>query len=141
MKAATAASAIVVLALAAAACDVKVDEKGEIDLGISQGRARDEWTRSYTIAPGGVLEISNEFGPIEAEAGSGAQVEVVVAREARAKSDEEAQARLKELEIVETVAADRVRLIDFQSILDHLNSHESLPNQHVQGVRILRLED
>ena len=114
MKAAIAASAAVLLAalavLCATGCDVKVDDKGNLDLGIGQGRARDTWTRTYTIAKGGLLEISNPLGRIEAEPATGGQVEVVAEREVSAPSDEAAQAGLKRLTMLESVTADSVRI-------------------------------
>ena len=114
MKAATAASAAVVSAtlavLCVTGCDVKVDDKGNVDLGISQGRARDTWTRTYTVAKGGQLEIANLLGRIEAEPATGGEVEVVAEREVSAASDEAAQAGLKQLTMLETVMPDSVRI-------------------------------
>ena len=109
MKSAIAAS-LVGLALLVVACDVKVNDQGNIDLSISQGRARDTWTRSYTIPKGGVFEIANTLGRIEAEPAGGPQLEVVAEREVRANSDEAAQAALKLITTLESVAPDSVRI-------------------------------
>jgi hypothetical protein len=109
MNSVTVAS-LAVLALLAAACDVKVDEQGNLDLSISQGRARDTWTRTYPIPKGGLVEIANTLGRIEAEPATGTEVEVVAEREVRANTDEAAQAGLKMLAMIENVTADTVRL-------------------------------
>ena len=105
-----AACVIALCTLLAAACDVKVNDQGNIDLGLSQGRASDTWTRSYPLAKGGLLEIANPLGRIEAEPASGEQVEVVAEREVRANSDEAAQAGLKSVAMLETVTPDNVRI-------------------------------
>jgi hypothetical protein len=111
MKTTFAASALAgVLALPGVACDVKVSEQGGIDLGISQGRASDTWTRTYSIPKGGLLEISNPLGRIEAEPAAGDQVEVVAEREVQARNDELAQAGLKALTMLEAVEPDSVRV-------------------------------
>ncbi len=45
-------------------CDIKVDD-GKVSVGVSRGRASDEWVRSYPLAKGGRFEIANENGQIE----------------------------------------------------------------------------
>jgi hypothetical protein len=110
MKSATVVLGAAALALLAAACDVKVNDQGNIDLGISQGRASDTWKRSYMIPKGGLLEISNPLGRIQAEPATGTEVEVVAEREVRANSDEAAQAGMKTLTMLESVTPDSVRI-------------------------------
>jgi len=110
MKPATLFLGAALLAVLAAACDVKVNDQGNIDLGISQGRASDTWKRTYSIAKGGLLEISNPLGRIEAEPASGTEVEVVAEREVRANSDEAAQAGMKTVTMLESVTPDSVRI-------------------------------
>jgi hypothetical protein len=102
-------SAVFVLAVAGARCDVSVGEHG-FSMDVATGKARDEWTRTYTIAAGGRLEIANVNGVINASPGSGSQVEVRAERIAKASTDEAAQELLKKIEIVEETAADKVRL-------------------------------
>jgi len=109
MRSASAASIILIASLATA-CDVKVNDQGNIDLGLSQGRASDTWTRTYSIAKGGLLEISNPLGRIQAEPATGDQVEIVAEREVRANSDEAAQAGLNTVAMLEAVTPDSVRL-------------------------------
>jgi hypothetical protein len=101
--------AVLGLALLAAACDVRVDEKG-VSLDIVEGKATDEWSRTYTLQKNGQLEIVNASGTIEAFPATGSQVEVRIQREAKSKSDDAAQAILKGLRVVEEVAPDRVKV-------------------------------
>ena len=103
--------AFVVAALCLAGCDVHVGDNGGVSLDISHGKATDQWSRSYTIAPGGQLEIINVSGAIDVAPASGSTIEVHATREARAGSDEAAQTLLKtQPKIVEQVASDRVRV-------------------------------
>ena len=100
---------VLCLALLTAACDVKVGENG-FSLDVARGKAGDEWKRTYTLAPGGRLEIVNVNGLIEAFPATGTQVEVVARREVRASSDELAQELLAKVEMVEEVAPGHVKV-------------------------------
>ena len=100
---------LVLLALAGAGCDISADQNG-FSMTLATGRASDEWSRTYTLAPGGELIVVNVNGGIEVDASSGAAVEVRAERKARASTDEEAREALKEIEIVEEVAPARVRI-------------------------------
>ena len=97
------------LALAATlpGCDIKVDGDN-VSLGVSRGRANDDWVRSYTLAKGGRFEVANENGEIVVKGTRGTEVKVTAHREVTARSDEEAQDRLKNLKMREDVSADRV---------------------------------
>jgi hypothetical protein len=97
------------LSLLVAGCDVSVGEHG-FSMDVVSGKAQNEWTRSYTIAAGGKLEITNVNGTINASPGTGTQVEVRAERIAKAGSDEAAQELLKKIEIVEEASADNVRI-------------------------------
>jgi len=99
-------------------CDIKVDD-GKVSLGVSRGRASDEWVRSYTLAKGGRFEIANENGQIDVKGTQGADVKVKAFREVTSNSDEDAQRRLKELKMREDVTADRV-FIQAETGADHL---------------------
>jgi len=92
-----------------AACDVRVGENG-VSVDVSHSKAVEEWSRTYTLAKGGSLEIVNTNGAIVLNASTGPQVEVKATRDARAGSDEEAQALLKETSIAEEVSATRVAI-------------------------------
>jgi len=94
-------------ALTGVACDVQVGDKG-VSVDIAHGKATDEWVRSYTIAPGGRLEITNLNGRIEVTPATGKTIEIRATREARAGSDDAAREFLQKTNIVEQVTADRV---------------------------------
>jgi hypothetical protein len=95
--------------LAAAGCDIKVDD-GKVSLGVSRGRASDEWTRTYTLSKNGLFELVNENGDIEVHGSDGQQVTVKASREVSDSSDEEARRRLQNLKMREDVSADRVHV-------------------------------
>jgi DUF4097 and DUF4098 domain-containing protein YvlB len=105
------------LALAAAlagagavACDVRVSDKG-VSLDINEGgRAEDEWTRSYTLAPGGRLEVHAVAGDIDIEPATGKAVDVIAKRQVHSKNDEMARDILAKLQMGEEVSTDRVRI-------------------------------
>jgi len=100
---------VLLAALAGAACDIQVGDKG-VSLGITQGKATDEWVRTYSLPPGGRFEINNINGGITVQPSDGRQVEVRVERTARASTDEAARAMLEGVVMGETVSPDRVRI-------------------------------
>jgi hypothetical protein len=100
--------ALLGVALAVAACDVRVGENG-VSLGVG-GKASDEWKRTYTVSPGGRVEVVNINGLIEAFPATGKDVEILARREVRAGSDEAARERLAKAEMIEEVAPDRVKV-------------------------------
>lgn len=102
-------SALVLTAALGAGCDVHVGDNG-VSLDVAGGRAREEWSRTYSLAKGGSLEIVNTNGPIVVNAATGSQVEVLAIRQARAGTEEEAQALLKETAIAEEVSPNRVAI-------------------------------
>jgi len=103
---ATAARLVAVVATAAAlsACDVVVNS---LD---AKGQAKDQWTKTYSIAANGELEIVNAVGRIDVTGGDGDRVEVVAERMAKAITDEDAKKLLSQLQVVEDVAADSIRI-------------------------------
>jgi hypothetical protein len=100
---------VLILALAGAACDVKVGEGG-ISLDIAHGDATDDWTRTYTLATGGMLEVVGVNGSIELFPSKTGNVEVTAKRRIRAGTPEDAAAALKNVTMVEEVSANRVRI-------------------------------
>ena len=104
IAAAARVTAVVAAAAALSACDVVVNS---LD---TKGQAKDQWTKTYPIAATGDVEIVNAVGRIDVTGVEGTQVEVVAERTAKAMTDEDAQKVLAQVEIVETVAADSVRL-------------------------------
>jgi len=101
---------VVCLASAGIACDIQVSKQGDVAVGVSGGRASDEWQRTYSLTNGGRLEVINVNGKIEVSPASGSQVEVWAHREVRARSEEEAKARLAKAQMIEDVGPDHVRI-------------------------------
>jgi len=93
----------------AAGCDVSVKD-GDFSVDLASGRATDDLHRTYTLTPDGEIEIDTRRGSIEVTSSEGTQLEVTISRQARARSDDAAQALLKQIEIREDVAPERVRL-------------------------------
>lgn len=89
------------LALTLPACD------GRFDL---PGRAADEWTRSYPLADGGQLQISNTNGIVEIEGVSGSTVDVRAERVAHATTDSAARDLLSKIVIKEDVTPARISI-------------------------------
>jgi len=89
------------LALALAACD------GPFNL---PGRAADEWTRSYPLADGGQLQISNTNGIVEIEGVTGSMVDVRAERVAHATTDSAARELLSRIVIKEDVTPTRISI-------------------------------
>lgn len=100
-------------------CDIKVDD-GKVSLGVSRGRASDEWVRSYTLAKGGRFEIANENGQIDVKGTQGSEVKVKAFREVTSNSDEDAQQRLKNVKMREDVSSDRVFIQAQTGGTDHM---------------------
>ncbi len=109
-RAALASVVLAVALVASAGCDVKMAADGDLSVDMWHGQAQDTWSRSYTVAPGGHLEVININGQITAEASTGATVEVRAERSASGSSDEAAKAFLDKIEMREEVGADRVRI-------------------------------
>ena len=106
----TAQTAVLSLfAVALAACDIAVEGEGGLHFDIG-AQARDEWTRSYKLAPGGRLELINVNGRITAEASEGDSVELKGERSAKAISDEAARDLLAKIEMREEASDARVRV-------------------------------
>ena len=76
----------------------------------ARARARNEWQRTYPLSAGGAVEVVNRNGAVDVEAWSSEGVEVRAERTASAATDEAAQELLKQAEIVEETAPDRIRL-------------------------------
>lgn len=72
--------------------------------------AREAWTRTYTLEPGGRFELQNVNGAIAIGASGDSRVHVRAERIARSGTDEAARELLGRLEIVETVEPALVRL-------------------------------
>jgi DUF4097 and DUF4098 domain-containing protein YvlB len=112
MKTACVSLALFLTALAAAGCDVRVNDKGQIDVDVNEGgRAEDESTRTYPLAKNGQLELETYNGDIELHgAAAGSALEVHATRKVRAKTDEEARGLLKEEYSTIETAPNRVAI-------------------------------
>lgn len=95
---------LLVLAFAAAltGCNVSV--------GNLPARATDEWVRTYPLAPGGDVQITNTNGRIEVEGVAGDMVEVRAERVAHATTETAAKELLPRITIKEDVRPDHVAL-------------------------------
>jgi Toastrack DUF4097 len=74
------------------------------------GRASDEWTRTYQLAPGGELRIANTNGRIEIDGVDGNTVDVRAERIAKATTDGAAQDLLPRIKIEEEAKPDRIEI-------------------------------
>jgi hypothetical protein len=92
--------AVVAAAVALGACN-------EISLN---AEATDTWTRHYPLAQGGSVDIRNTNGRSEVLAGDGDAVDVTATKTARAMTDQGARDALRQIEIQETIAPDRIAL-------------------------------
>jgi hypothetical protein len=100
----------IVATVALAGCDVRVGEKGDVSVGIFEGKATDRWERTYPAPAGGRLEIVNADGAIRVSRSDGPQITVRVDREAEGSSDEAAKEALKGVQVVEEVAGDHIKV-------------------------------
>ena len=111
MKTAIAALALFAAAWGVAGCDVRVNDKGSIDIDINEGgRAKDESTQTYPLTKGGRIDLQTDNGNIDLVRATGAAVEVQAQRQVRAKTDEEAKALLKQQSFTVETAPDRVTI-------------------------------
>jgi len=72
--------------------------------------ATSEWRKSYTLEPGGRLEVSNVNGRIQVEASAGNQVEIVAQKKARGMSEDAAKEAADRVEIKETVSSSSIHI-------------------------------
>lgn len=98
--------AVTVLLAPVVACDI-AHNLASVDL---RAQAKDEWSRTYTVAAGGRLEISNTNGKISVEPGDGASIEIRAERIAKGRDDQAAKAALERVTIVETQSGNVVRI-------------------------------
>ncbi len=82
----------------------------ELSVGNLAGRATNEWTRSYQLAPGGEVQIANANGAVDIEGVDGSTLDVRAERIARAATDEGARDLLPKIKIKEAASPDRVSI-------------------------------
>jgi len=85
-----------------AACDMS--------FGHLAGKASDEWTRTYQLAPGGEIRIDNTNGRVDVESVDGSTVDVRAERIAHAATDDGARELLPRIVIREDVKPDRIAI-------------------------------
>ena len=107
-----------------AACDVSVGN-GDFSVGLTSGKATDQWTRTYQLLAGGRLEILNVNGRIDVEATDGQTVEVTADRTAKARTDDGARELLRGIEMREDVSAASVR-IETKALASSLGSSQEV---------------
>lgn len=91
-------------------CDVTIRD-GDIKNVSVHARASQEWSRHYSLAEGGRVEIvNNNNGSIEVVAGPAGVVDITAVLESSGMTDARAKEILSETKLEETVAADHVRV-------------------------------
>src|SRR3954470_2805218 len=96
------ALSVVALSVASAACDI-------VTADLKQS-ATAEWRKTYTLEPGGRVEISNVNGRIRVEPSGSNKVDVVAEKKAKGASADAAKQALERIEIKENVSPDSVRI-------------------------------
>jgi hypothetical protein len=115
---------VLTVGLSVAACEIQAGDGKDFSFGISSGKAQDTWTRTYTLADKGRLELINVNGRITAEPATDDKVTVEGRRTAKGSTDEAAKEMLAKLEIREEVSGDRVRVESRPPRLSGFNGHE-----------------
>jgi hypothetical protein len=110
--------------LSVAACDIKTSANGDFSFDISGGKAQDTWTRTYTLADNGRLELINVNGRVTAEPATDGKVSVEGRRTAKGSTDEAAKENLAKLEIREEVSGERIRVEARPPRLSGFGGHE-----------------
>lgn len=96
------ATLLPLLLVASGGCDIAMADHSE--------KATAEWKKSYPLAAGGRVEISNVNGKVEVLAGDGDSVEVYAKKTGSAGSPEAAKQALERIEIAETSSASEVKI-------------------------------
>ena len=96
------ATLLPLLLVASGGCDIAMADHSE--------KATAEWKKSYPLAAGGRVEISNVNGKVEVLAGDGNSVEVYAKKTGSAGSPEAAKQALERIEIAETSSASEVKI-------------------------------
>jgi len=73
-------------------------------------QATADWRKTFTLEPGGRVEIENVNGRIHVTPSDGSQVEVVAEKKAKANSEDAAKEALERVEIKDTVSGSTIRV-------------------------------
>ena len=92
------------------ACDVTIKD-GDVSVRHLRGRATQQWSRSYPLAPAGRFEITSSGGPVDIVGGAPGNVQVEATMTATATTDARAGELLKAARIEETVTPDRIVIV------------------------------
>jgi hypothetical protein len=95
-------AAAVVALLASTGCELAFTDLS--------AQSKDEWTRTYSLAATGQVELTNANGEINVEPSSDGKVHVRAERTAKAATEEAARQLLAKINIREEASADRIRL-------------------------------
>jgi hypothetical protein len=101
--------AALLLTLALAGCDVSIHE-GKASIGGVGAETRQEWARTYEVAPDGHLEIANLNGPIELTAAAGRTLDIRAEIVAKSLTESAANDLLSKGKIDETVSPTSVKV-------------------------------
>jgi hypothetical protein len=82
----------------------------ELAVGSWSAEARDDWSRSYTLAANGRFELSNTNGGITVEPSPDEQLHVRAQKIAKGATEQAAREALKQIEIAESASPTLVRL-------------------------------
>jgi len=88
--------------LATTACDIVT-----ADL---KSQATADWRKTYSLEPGGRLELENVNGRIHVTPSDGSEIEIVAQKKAKAVSDEAAKEALGQIEITDTVSGSTIHV-------------------------------
>ncbi len=75
-----------------------------------KSQATADWKKTFTLEPGGRVEIENVNGRIHVTPSEGNQVEVIAQKKAKAVSDDAAKAALERIEISDSVSGSTIRV-------------------------------
>jgi hypothetical protein len=98
--------------------------------GALEGRAVDEWTRSYPLAAAGEVQIVGANGSVDVQGGPGTSVEVRAERIARASTDAAARELLPRIEIREDITPEKI-VLQTQGLAGIVIGVEIQVNYHV----------
>jgi DUF4097 and DUF4098 domain-containing protein YvlB len=90
-------------------CDVTIKD-GDIKNVSMRHRVSQEWSRHYSLAEGGRVEIVNGRGPIEVAVGPAGAVDIAAVIEAGGMTEARAKTILSEITFEESVKPDHVRV-------------------------------
>jgi len=93
---------LLMLSAAGAGCDIAMADFKQKETA--------QWRKTYDLAPGGKVEITNVNGRITVQPSAGNKVEVVAEKSARGASPDAARQALERIEIAETVSADAISI-------------------------------